>query len=184
MFYDRFVCLTVLFTYLCLFITSLLTLLYKCHLLIKCFIISPARRCNNVCIRFPFSYGTTCNLHLFFFFFVKCVSRPFSGTRLLSHFLICVFSQFCYIFQFCKNISTTICWVVSGNCLFFFFVCLLLLSYVFECFTVSTSSMALFAQHQSLLFFFHLLLWVCVRFSNFHILLSHSFCLLLFFYCS
>lgn len=111
-------------------------------------------------------------LSLFNVFFCFVFNLPLP-VRFLSHFLICVFSILClFHFFFCKNISTTICWVVSGNCFILFcYVCV----FVFF-FTVSTSSMALFAQHQSLLFsisWLRVCVWVRIFFPPFHILLCH-----------
>lgn len=115
---------------------------------------------NNVCIRFlsvssP-SYGTLFNflLSLFNVFFIF-FNLPLP-VRLLSHFLICVFSILCLFYFFVKIFPRPFA-ELSPVIVLFFFVCYVC---VFVCFvfTVSTSSMALFAQHQSLLFFILLLL--------------------------
>lgn len=111
-----------------------------------------------------------------FFFVLFSTSRFRWDFSVTSWF---VSSQFCVCFIFfCKNISTTICWVVSGNCFILFcYVCVFVF---FLFFTVSTSSMALFAQHQSLLFsisWLRVCVWVRIFFPPFpYSTVSHSIC--------
>lgn len=61
------------------------------------------------------------------FFFSFSTSRFRWDFSVTSWF---VSSQFCVCFIFCKNISTTICWVVSGNC-FILLLCLCVCLFVF-----------------------------------------------------
>lgn len=72
----------------------------------------------------PLSYGTTCNLLLFLCY----VDSPAFGEISQSLLDLCLLNFVSSFFLFCKNISTTICWVVSGNCfiLLFSFVCVFL----------------------------------------------------------
>lgn len=78
-----------------------LSLLYKCHLLIKCFIISPFfRSITCAFVSFPSRLPHMAPffnllLSLLIFFFILNLPLP---VRFLSHFLICVFSILCLFY--------------------------------------------------------------------------------------
>lgn len=105
--------------------------------------------------------------NVFFFHF----QPPASGEISQSLLDLCLLN-FVFVLFFVKIFPRPFAELSPVIVLFFCFVC------VFVClfFTVSTSSMALFAQHQSLLFF---LLLLCVRifFPSFsYSTVSHSIC--------
>lgn len=58
--------------------------------------------------------------------FLFCFQPPASGEISQSLLDLCLLNFVFVSFFFCKNISTTICWVVSGNCFILFcYVCVL-----------------------------------------------------------
>lgn len=78
-----------------------------------------------------FSYGTTCNRFMLFYRPIQLLIR--STLQRFCFLFFSKFSQsvidlwFCFSFSFmlwfvCKNMSTTICWVVSGIIIFCLFV--------------------------------------------------------------
>lgn len=130
---------------------------------------------------FPFLHMAPLVIFTFFsllnVFLARFPGRDFSVT---SWFVASL--NFVLFFSFVKIFPRPFAELSPVIVLFFLFVCCCL-SYVFECFTVSTSSMALFAQHQSLLFFFYLFLWVCEIFQFSYSTVTFVL-FTVFFYCS
>lgn len=129
----RFVCLTVLFTYFVSLSLVSLSLLYKCHLLIKCFIISPFFRsitCAFVSVpsRLP-HMAPFCLIFSFLCLFFSNLPLP---VRFLSHFLICVFSILSLFYFFVKIFPRPFAELSPVIVLFFF--CLLCLCVCLFCF--------------------------------------------------
>lgn len=155
-----------------------LSLLYKCHLLIKCFIISPFfRSITCAFVSFPSRLPHMAPFLIFSFLcliFFYLFQPPASGEISQSLLDLCLLN-FVFVLFFVKIFPRPFA-ELSPVIVLFFFVCYVC---VFVCFvfTVSTSSMALFAQHQSLLFFILCYLRVCVCVcENFRSILFIFYC--------